>query len=237
MNKRKYGYIVTDCVSPTDEASDYKLLPQNVATRISPGSDLLWSDAVRVDITNIKVEKYDCDDYSTTCGSIKIKDLNPKIFVRKNFKWIEDKELTKKWLNGELIKNCRRDFYQKIKKYIWTYRGFFTQEGFLEYKKYNANLLKECRAYVLEWAKSHYSEEDSEVVKKWLVDLETASEIHLFRKVDWKYEIESVLKRKMEHYKITDEIFNTTKDKKLKDCLIKHEITDKEKRIKQVYQI
>lgn len=233
MSKRIYRYIVTDGINPNDEVSDYRLLSANVVSRIAPGYSLLWSDAVRVDVTNIKLEKYSCDSYSTACGHSKIKDLNPKICIRKNFKWTQDKELTEKWLNGEIKGSLRKEYLEKVRNYKWTYRGFFTPEGYSEYKKYEADMADDCKAFATDWAKSHYSEKDFEIFKKWLVSLDVSTEMYLFRKDDWKWLIKDTLERKMEHYRITDEIYNTTKSKKVKDSLIQHELIFKQEMEKQ----
>jgi hypothetical protein len=52
--------------------------------------------------------------------------------------------------------------------------------------------------------------------------------MYLFRKDDWEWLIKDTLERKMEHYRITDEIYNTTKSKKVKDSLIQHELIFKQ---------
>lgn len=228
MSKRIYRYIVTDGVNPNAKVSDYRLLSANVVSKIAPGCDLLWSDAVRVDVTDIKLEKYTYDAYSTACGHSKIKDLNPKICIRKNFKWIQDKELTEKWLNGEIKGSRRKEYLENVRNYKWTFRGFFTPENYLEYKKYEIDLIEDCKAFVTDWAKSHYSEKDFEIFKKWLVSLDVSTEMYLFRKDDWKYLIENILERKMEHYRDIDEMYNTTKNKKFKNSLIQHELIFKQ---------
>ena len=73
--RKKYKYIIADGISPDSSIYNYQLLPVSVVSKIAPGSDVLWSDAIRVDATNIDSEKDDYDLYSSK--EYKIRDLNP----------------------------------------------------------------------------------------------------------------------------------------------------------------
>ena len=224
--RKKYKYIIADGISPDNSIYNYQLLPVSVVSKIAPGSDVLWSDAIRVDATNIDSGKDDYDLYSSK--EYKIRDLNPKIFVRKNFKWAEDKALTEKWLKNELPNDSRRGYLRSARNYEWTFRGFFTQAGYKDYKKYENDLLEECQSFVKEWARVNYiNPKDFEVFKNWAVYIDVAIEMFMFRKADWKWQIESIIERKMEHYRITDEIFKNLDNEKTKDMIIKKELQEK----------
>lgn len=203
---RKYKYIVTDCVSLDDYLSSYKLVSSYWISRIFPGSDLLWSDAVRVDVTDLEFD--DTDDCYLYSDSPKIGELNPKIFVRKNWKWEEDESLTKKWLEGSLPKDSRHKYLESQKDIHWTFRGYFTNDKYSLYEDYQNQLLEECKSFLLNQYKSVISEEDFNIFKRWKVDRDVAKMIYLYRKEDWKYISKFHVDNYLNIAKVSDELYS-----------------------------
>ena len=79
---KKYRYIISGCVSPDEPINRYHLLAPQIATKQWNGCSTIESEAIRVDVTDLKLNKYPSDMYSTVDDDIKLKDLNPQIFIK-----------------------------------------------------------------------------------------------------------------------------------------------------------
>lgn len=108
---KKTRYILNGGTKPDDEIAGYRLICGSYA------KDFELGNAVKVEVTNIELEKWGCDSYSTTDDNTLIKDLNPKCMVVLNGKWHEDKELTRKWLNGEILPHEFCDYFRDERNY------------------------------------------------------------------------------------------------------------------------
>ena len=118
----KYRYISTGLASPDDRLSDFSL----ISGREMGG----FSDFIRIEVPDdIKLERWNCDLYSTTDSDVLLGDLNPKVAARFNGKIKTDKELTDLWLEGKIEPH---QFYENLES-----RGFtgYLRYGYLDKKQ------------------------------------------------------------------------------------------------------
>lgn len=102
----RYRYIFNGGVVASDKISNYRLLDKQ---KIQGESDVL-----RVEIPeDAKLEKWDCDEYSTWDSSNKrdflVSELNPKICAKINGRWSILEEATNDWLNGKEMRDAIKD--------------------------------------------------------------------------------------------------------------------------------
>lgn len=76
---KKIRYILNGCTHPNDKVSDYRLICGAYAR------DFELGNAIKIEVTNLDLEKWSCDSYSTANNHTLIKDLNPKMYGC--FKW------------------------------------------------------------------------------------------------------------------------------------------------------
>lgn len=124
---KRYRYILNGCASPDTPLSHYRLIAANMISH--------HTTAIRVTLTdNIVLEKYSCDNYSTTESNIKLKDLDPVVICKINNKFTASNILTEQWLSS-LIKphEFTKDKYLVMKfgilshaQYAWFNKNFKT---------------------------------------------------------------------------------------------------------------
>ena len=186
---RKYRYILNGGVKPSDPILNYRLLSPQIVTKQFHGCARIASDAIRVDVTDVELEKMACDDYFTTNDNTHIVNLNPKVFIMKNWKWREEKDLTEKWLRGELKDNHVWTHIKENTDWYSTDRGFFTKDKYPEYEVSCATQKTTCGHFILEWVNQHYSKEDYEIFLKWGCVEPIKEKLHRFRSDDWEWMI------------------------------------------------
>ena len=108
----KYRYILNHICSIKDELNTFRLIG---------GSNLRnFSDCIRVDIpTDIELEKYSCDPYSTTESTKKIGELNPKVMVRLNGKLVLSPKLTQKFESGIIDASAISEEMSRMGFMLW----------------------------------------------------------------------------------------------------------------------
>ena len=195
---RKYRYILTGGVKPSDPISDYRLLAPQIITKQFHGCDNVASSAIRVDVTDIELEKWACDDYSTTGDNTHIANLNPKVFLMKNWKWREEKDLTEKWLRGELKDNHVWTHINETTDWRSTDRGYFTKDKYIEYEESCLTQEITCGHFILNWVNQHYSKEDYEIFSKWGCVEPITKMLYRFRPDDWEWMVEKYVERELE---------------------------------------
>lgn len=132
-NMKKYRYILTGRTGPDEFICNFRLIAPQIVTKQWSGCCSRVSDAIRVDVTNLNIKHYSCDTYSTVEDDIALRDLDPKIFFRKNDKWQEDKSLTEKWLKGEIPNNDIRDYLTSNGLYS-SLQGYYTKDAYFEFR-------------------------------------------------------------------------------------------------------
>ena len=205
----KYRYILCGVVEPDEEISGFRLISPSTVTQQYKGSPEINDSGIRVDVTNIDIDKLSCDSYSTTDSKVKVKDLNPKVFIKVNWEWVPDEELTKEWLNGKIQPHEFYEYLQNKKHLRNTMRGYFTDDRFDEYKKYLSDLSDECSKFVKDWAAKHCKKEDFEYMEKHdIVLTQSVREIYLYRKEEWPRFVGRAIAEKIEDEKSMQEILN-----------------------------
>ena len=106
MNKKRFRYITSGGVEPTDPISYYRLLAKQKLNG--------FTSAIRIEIPeNSILEKWACDEYSTwdskNTKDPKIKNLNPKICIKINGIWKILENATKNWLNNKYLNDAKKD--------------------------------------------------------------------------------------------------------------------------------
>ena len=209
---RKYRYILTGGVKPSDPISEYRLLSPQIVTRQFHGCDNVTSDAIRVDVTDVELEKWACDDYYTTDDNTHIVNLNPKIFLMKNWKWREEKDLTNKWLRGELKDNHVWTHITENTDWYSTDRGYFTKDKYIEYETSCATQETYCSHFILGWVTQHYSKEDCEIFLRWdCVEL-IKEMLYRFRPDDWEWMVKKYVERELEKVREAELFPKSVKD-------------------------
>lgn len=93
MTAKMYIYITNGSCKFTDKLYNYRLVSGKEL-----GKSNTTCNAIRVNINeNIKLEKYSCDNYSTTECDIEISELEPKAIIKVNGKLRVRKRLTEMW--------------------------------------------------------------------------------------------------------------------------------------------
>ena len=150
-------------------------------------------------VTSIELEKYSCDSYSTTNDDIKLRDLNPKVFIRKDDKWQIDEDLTNKWLKGDIPNNDFYEYLTKEKGLKPTLRGYYTEEGYVGYEEKESKLQKEAETFVKEWTKKHLEKKDLKRFNSWYMWMDVANDISSFKKKEWEertaHKVEGIVHR------------------------------------------
>lgn len=106
MNKKRFRYITSGGVEPTDPISYYRLLAKQKLSG--------HTSAIRIELPeNSILEKWKCDEYSTwhdknTQDPI-LKNLNPKICIKINGRWQILKDATQNWLNGKDLSDAKKN--------------------------------------------------------------------------------------------------------------------------------
>lgn len=88
VKRRRYRYILSGAVEPKDKISDFRLISKN---------PLLYSNsAIRVFIPDdMELEKWRCDDYSTTSDGRTLEELEYDVVIKVNGKFIKRNDLKK----------------------------------------------------------------------------------------------------------------------------------------------
>lgn len=132
-NMKRYRYILTGRTDPDEFVCNFRLIAPQIVTKQWSGCCSRASDAIRVDVTSLNIKHYSGDIYSTVEDDIALKDLDPKIFIRKNDKWQEDKSLTEKWLKGEIPNNDIRGYLTSNGLYS-SLQGYYTEDAYTEFR-------------------------------------------------------------------------------------------------------
>lgn len=86
--RRRYRYILSGKVKPKDKISDFRLISKNT----SPYS----TSAIRVFIPDdMELEKWRCDNYSTTSDGRTLEELEYDVLIKVNGKFIKRNDLKK----------------------------------------------------------------------------------------------------------------------------------------------
>lgn len=119
--RQKYRYILNGLVSPKSRICDYRLIAGN---QLGEG-DGRNSAAIRVCIPDdMKLEKWSCDDYSTTEDERTIEELGYDVVVR---------------INGQFIvrNDLKKYEYHKLSTILQQNEGLYlTTEGYLDKEHY-----------------------------------------------------------------------------------------------------
>ena len=196
MNKRmtkKYRYILTGCVSPDELINSCHLFSPQIATKQWNGCSMIESEAIRVDVTDLKLNKYPGDMYSTVDDDIKLKDLSPQIFIRKNDNWQFDKELTEKWLKNQIPLNDLSEYITEEMKLRSTHRGYYTEEAYADFCKREDELQKEAEAFVKDYAEKYLSKKVLKRFNKSYMYISIAGDVSSFKKNEWEERTKSRL--------------------------------------------
>lgn len=192
---KKYRYIISGCVSPDESINRYYLLAPQIVTKQWNGCSSIESEAIRVDVTDLKLNKYLSDMYSTVDDDIKLKDLSPQIFIRKNDNWQFDKDLTEKWLNNQIPQNDLSKYITEEMKLHSTHRGYYTEEAYADFCKREDELQKEAEAFVKEYAEKYLSKKVLKRFNKLYMYISIAGDVSTFKKNEWEDRTKSRLDR------------------------------------------
>lgn len=192
---KKYRYIISGCVSPDEPISRYHLLAPQIVTKQWNGCSSIESEAIRVDVTDLKLNKYSGDMYSTVDDDIKLKDLSPQIFIRKNDNWQFDKELTEKWLKNQIPQNDLSEYITGEMKLCSTHRGYYTEEAYGEFCKREDELQKEAEVFVKDYAEKYLSKKVLKRFNKLYMYISIAGDVSSFKRNEWEERTKSKLDR------------------------------------------
>ena len=123
--------------------------------------------------------------YSTLEEDIALRDLDPKVFIRKNDKWQEDKELTKKWLKGEIPNNNIHD-YLTSKGLRSSLQGYYTEDAYREFRDREENVRKEAEAFIKDYAKKYLDKKTLRQFNKRFMYLDFSSDLSEFKRKEWE---------------------------------------------------
>ena len=127
--RKKYRYILCGIVNPTDKIKIFRLIAANcLGNRTS---------AIRIPIPkDMILEKWSCDNYSTTFDERTLLDLEYDVLIKRNGKWIVMNEL-KSYQPHEFSKILRENY----ELYLTSFKlGYLTKE---EYKEWQNEKQKE----------------------------------------------------------------------------------------------
>lgn len=97
--RKRYRYIVAGLCSPSDPVNKFSLLSKQVLAAS-------YDHCIRIELPDdIKLIKYNWDDYSSTKSDMKIEDMNPKAMYLKYGGWRIDEKLTELWVEGKIQPN------------------------------------------------------------------------------------------------------------------------------------
>ncbi len=94
--KKRYRYIFCGVASPNDPISDFRLVSAVIASYFMDERT-----CIRVEIpSDLELEKYSCDDYSTTYDQRTLKDLHAVVYDRCLHR--TDEKLNEMWQAGTI---------------------------------------------------------------------------------------------------------------------------------------
>lgn len=183
---KKYRYILTGCTGPDEPVCDFHLIAPQIVTKQWDGCCSIESEGIRVDVSNLNLFKYPGDMYSSVSESVKLRDLNPKIFIRKNDKWQANEELTEKWLKGEIPDN---DLYNYITKEMGlksSLKGYYTEDAYSEFRAREENVRKEAEAFIKDYAEKYLDKKSLKQFNKRFMYLDFSSDLSEFKRKEWE---------------------------------------------------
>ena len=182
---KKYRYILTGRTGPDESVNGFRLIAPQIVTKQWDGCCSRTSEAVRVDVTDLNIKHYPCDMYSTLEEDIALRDLDPKIFIRKNDKWQEDKDLTEKWLKGEIPNNNIHD-YLTSNGLRSSLQGYYTEDAYKEFRDREENVRKEAEAFIKDYAKKYLDKKTLRQFNKRYMYLDFSRDLSEFKRKEWE---------------------------------------------------
>lgn len=183
---KKYRYILTGRTGPDELVCDFRLIAPQIVTKQWDGCCSVESEGIRVDITNLNLSKYPSDMYSTVGESIKLRDLDPKIFIRKNDKWQANEELTEKWLKGEIPYNDFHDYITGKMGLRSSLKGYYTEDAYQEFRNREENVRKEAEAFIKDYAKKYLDKKTLRQFNRRYMYLDFSSDLSEFKRKEWE---------------------------------------------------
>lgn len=187
---KHYRYILSGLVDPDSGINNYRLISSNIFSKFC-------SSCIRVEIPkNITLEKYSCNNYSTTHDKTPIKKLNPTVIIKYNGKWKKNDYLTQQWIEGYLQPH---EFFKNIKGYdiINDKVGFVTikqSKWYNDNKKYAWKLekLPECNGDEKDFKIPEINRErkkDIDTIRKFLINNGISMDNILDEELEWRWHI------------------------------------------------
>lgn len=183
---KKYRYILTGCIGPDEPICDFRLIAPQIVTKQWDGCCSIESEGIRVDVSNLNLVKYPSDMYSSVDESVKLRDLNPKIFIRKNDKWQANEELTEKWLKGEIPDNDLYDYITKKMGLRSSLKGYYTEDAYSEFRVREEKVRKEAEIFIKDYAKKYLDKKTLKQFNKRFMYLDFSSDLSDFKRKEWE---------------------------------------------------
>lgn len=183
---KKYRYILTGCTGPDELVCDFRLIAPQIVTKQWDGCCSIESEGIRVDVSNLSLVKYPSDMYSSVNESFKLRDLDPKIFIRKNDKWQANEELTEKWLKGEIPDNNLYDYITKEMGLRSSLKGYYTEDAYSEFRAREENVRKEAEIFIKDYAKKYLDKKTLKQFNKRFMYLDFSSDLSEFKRKEWE---------------------------------------------------
>ena len=183
---KKYRYILTGCTGPDEPICDFRLIAPQIVTKQWDGCCSIESEGIRVDVSNLNLVKYPSDMYSSVDESVKLRDLNPKIFIRKNDKWQANEELTEKWLKGEIPNNDLYDYITKEMGLKSSLKGYYTEDAYFEFRAREEKVRKEAEIFIKDYAKKYLDKKTLKQFNKRFMYLDFSSDLSDFKRKEWE---------------------------------------------------
>jgi hypothetical protein len=183
---KKYRYILTGRTGPDESVNGFRLIAPQIVTKQWDGCCSVESEAIRVDVTGLNINHYPCDMYSTLEDDIALRDLDPKIFIRKNDKWQVNEELTEKWLKGEIPYNDLHDYITEKMGLRSSLKGYYTEDAYREFRDREENVRKEAEAFIKDYAKKYLDKKTLKQFNKRYMFLDFSSDLSEFKRKEWE---------------------------------------------------